>query len=149
MDQLPLQVVLTPLIGLAIVVLLWLYIRWLKRRVQGKAPVSGPASDPTATTWKQAVWMVGGLACLAAILMYFSPWTSGYRSRHPPIVEHRSKLVETASKQLNCPAEQLVLKPSGDNGAQVQGCGRTIGLCWGSLMGRRGWGWSVSACYAP
>jgi hypothetical protein len=149
MDKLPLQVVLIPFACGALLLLLWLYVAWLRRRVQGKAPRVESNDATAATTWKRAVWIVGGFAGLAAIVLYFSPWTPGYRSRHPPIVEHRSKLVDTAAKELRCPAEQLAIQPSGDNGAQVQGCGRTIGLCWGAIAGRRGWAWSASACYAP
>ena len=151
MDNLPLRGILISFVSVALV-WLWAYFAWRRRRGQDKTPMSEVASERAPLTWQRyqgwiaAVVVVGLVAILVS---YYSPLTSSYLSRHPPIVEHRRELIETASKQLRCPPEQLVIKPSGDSGAQVQGCGGVIGLCWGAIVAHRAWGWSVSRCYAP
>jgi len=88
------------------------------------------------------------MVCLAATLLLLGPCIAWYWSRHPPIIEHRTELLETASKRLFCPVDQLVIKPFGQSGAEVTGCDGKLLVCWGrDTIHRTPAGWN--GCYVP
>jgi hypothetical protein len=99
------------------------------------------AADPFAWHPQSWAWPVGIIVVFAAGALLWRPVSTWYLARNPPAREHRSKLLEAASKELHCPVEQLVIEPFGDNGAKVTGCGGSTQLCWGrtNRSGPPGW----------
>jgi len=128
-------------------VLLWIFVR-SRGRSRSNEAASEPPTESVPLSTQPWVWVAGSMAGLAAILLFLRPCTAWYWSRHPPIVEHRSELLETASKRLNCPADRLAIKPFQDSGAEVTGCDRKIQVCWGRDLTHRSLvGWN--GCYVP
>jgi hypothetical protein len=113
-----------------------LIIGYARRSRREKAiAAASSATSATSAAEKAAggpswVWVAGSMAAFAAVLLFWRPVSSWYWSRHPPSIEHRSELLEAASHQLQCPAEQLTIEPYGDTGAQVTGCEGKARLCW-------------------
>lgn len=96
----------------------------------------GQQTDTTTMSPHAWAWPVGIVVLFAAVLLLRRPCTAWYSSRHPPTVEHRTELLQTASTQLRCPAEQLTIEAfthevSGSAGAKVTGCGGSTQFCWG------------------
>jgi hypothetical protein len=123
-------------IGLVQVVLLILVFAVNAGRGRGDKtiePASGatPAADPYAWHPQSWAWPVGIIVLFVVGSMLWRPVSNWYWSHNPPASEHRSELLETASKQLHCPAEQLTVELHGNKGAKVTGCAGNTQLCWG------------------
>jgi len=123
-------------IGLVQVVLLILVFALHAQRSRGDktiAPASSapPAADPYAWHPQSWAWPVGMIVLFAGGAWLWRPVSNWYGDRHPPALEHRKTLLETASKQLHCPIEQLTVESVGHKGAKVTGCGGNTQLCYG------------------
>jgi len=123
-------------IGLVQVVLLILVFAFNARRSRGAqtiapAAVATPAPDPYAWHPQSWAWPVGIIVFFVVGSMLWRPVLNWYEDRHPPALEHRKALIETASKQLNCPVDQLTIESFGHKGAKVRGCGGNTQLCYG------------------
>lgn len=112
-----------------------LFVGFARRRRREKTIAAESGAAPVAETfaWSPQSWLwpVGIIVLFAVVSLLWRPVSTWYWSRHPPAIEHRSKLLEAASKQLHCPAEQLTIEPYGDQGAKVTGCAGNTILCWG------------------
>jgi hypothetical protein len=129
-----------------VLVLLWLLGNsWRRRRENALA--AEPVAGKVPLSSQPLVWVVGTMVGLPAFLLLLRPCNTWYWSRHPPTIEHRSELLDTASKALHCPAEQLTIKPFGDTGADVTGCDRTTRSCWGRSSRYEPNAWT--RCYTP
>ena len=95
-----------------------------------------PAADSFAWHPQSWLWPVGVVVVFAAGALLWRPVSTWYLARNPPAREHRSKLLDAASKELHCPVEQLTIEPPTpqtlrDGSAKVTGCGGNTQLCWG------------------
>jgi hypothetical protein len=124
---------------------------YARRRRREKTTATEPGAAPPAETFawhpQSWAWPAGIIVLFAAGMLLWRPVSTWYWSRHPPSSEHRSELLEAASKQLRCPVEQLTIEPFEDTGAKVTGCGGNTRLCWRttSRYGAPSW----LGCYVP
>jgi hypothetical protein len=135
MDIIPEKITIIVFAQGLLVLLLLLGNSWRRRRERGLAAESTTENVPLSSQpW---VWVAGTMVGLAVVLLLLRPFTTWYWSHYPPTIEHRRELLEKASKELNCPAEQLVIKPVGQTGAEVTGCDSDMKVCWSRVLGRR------------
>ena len=79
---------------------------------------------------RQLLLGIGGVGVVGAIAL-LAPWCNQqYWAQHPPALEHRRELIDLASRQFQCSADQLKVAPDGEIGATVSGCGAWTRLCW-------------------
>jgi hypothetical protein len=149
MDLMPKQIIIIVFAQSILAIVLLVGYARRSRRAKTAALESGAA--PTAETVgpgpQSWLWVAGAMLLFAAVLLLWRPVSTWYWSRHPPSIEHRSELLEAASKELRCPAEQLTIEPFEDTGANVTGCERNTRLCWRVPSRYQGPAWL--ACFVP
>jgi hypothetical protein len=146
MDLMPKQITIMVFAqGVLVLLLLFANSRRLRRKKASMAESSAEEVPLSSQPW---VWVAGAMVGLAAVLLLMRPFTTWYWAHYPPAVEHRRELLDIASKQLLCPAEQLTIRPFGQRGAEVTGCDGKMKVCWEIIPGTRGhYAWT--GCYTP
>ena len=130
------------ILGVLLLTGAWTYYLTLKRGRRGGAAQGAPlavdhvrvAEGGERPKKRQPILTYVGVLVLLLSIPLLTPWcNSWYWARHPPTQEHRQELVETVSRQFQCPADQLEITPHGEIGAFVVGCGASTRLCWRKL----------------
>lgn len=132
--------------ALAVCVLaLVLFVAMSRQRVREAAKASGQGIPRLREMpW---VWVVGAMVIVVAtplLALRYEHWTL---SRHPPMLEHRQELVQSASRLLPCPADEITFRAWGEAGVEVTGCARTIRMCWQKYGRSSPYAWNY--CYPP
>ena len=149
MDLIPKQIIIIVFAQGVIAILL--LVGYARRSRRDKAIATASVEESTAETVARGlqswVWVAGTMVFFAAALLLWRPVSTWYWSRHPPSIEHRSELLDAASKELRCPAERLTVAPFGDTGAKVSGCDGSTRLCWRTPNRYQGPAWL--GCFEP
>jgi hypothetical protein len=129
----------------ALAILLLAVHVWRRHREKTLATESVSAPEPETVVRGPQPWVwVATVVLIAAVGVLWRPCSTWNSSHFAPIKIRRSELLEAASKEINCPAEQLTIEPFGDREAKVSGCGGNTRLCW-----RKGVGYAWRGCYVP
>ncbi len=133
------------------VLVILLFAGYARRSRRGKTMTTESGAEPATETFtwhpQSWAWPVGIVVLFIVGVLLWRPVSTWYAARHPPAIEHRGALIEAASKELHCPAEQLAVEPFGDNGAKVTGCGGNTRLCWRTTTRYGALSWL--GCYVP
>jgi hypothetical protein len=145
MDLMPNQIIIFVVAQSILAIVLIVRYARRSRREKMVTTESGAAPQPETEVRGPQPWVwVATVVLIAAVVLLWRPCSTWYSARYAPIILFRSQLLEAASKEIHCPADQLTIEVVGDREAKVTGCGGNTRLCWRKSIY---YGWL--GCYVP